>query len=100
MKVRFQRGTKGSWSGFVARVIAGPANMVGRDYRFAAENGTSCVGLGSREGYIVVRRRTASNAAGIFLPVLDFKPTFFNELQRFLGGHPWRFPGKHVNDTP
>ncbi|WP_298469596.1 hypothetical protein [uncultured Erythrobacter sp.] len=99
LKVSFVGGIENSW-GFRARVLEGPEKMKGRVYRFLGERSSSCVGLGTTEGFLVVRKQLLEQATEKtgektkFFAAVEYEPSFFHEVQRVLGGRPWRWPGK------
>lgn len=101
LKIRFLEEMPESW-GFVAKIVEGPSAMVGRRYRFFPERLNSCIGLGDKEGFIVVRRapveRGTKNGPRNFLLALDYPPSFLNEVLRFFGGAAWRYPGNRSTD--
>lgn len=98
LNVVYEGPIKDSW-GFTARVISGPTQMQGRVYRFVAESGNSCTGLGASTGYIVVRTSPVNWPVGLngeeklFLSAIEYEPSWLNELLRFFGGSSWRYPG-------
>ena len=87
-----------SWV-FTARVIEGPAKMVGRRFRFQAMNWNSCVGHGAIAGYALVSDgvgwASLGGEAKQVLELIDYAPTFMNEVLRLVfGGSQWRYPGE------
>ena len=97
--VIFVGGIEGSW-GFRARVTSGPNNMEGKIFRFMPENLNSCVGLGQRSGYIVVRNKPMRdpnpNGAGslAYLAALDYEPAWYNWIISLFSGDAWNAPGE------
>lgn len=83
--------------GFVAIVREGPSELVGQEIEVLPQNQNSCVGLGIREGYLVVRReQVEENIDGrtvLFFVAVDYLPSSENELQRRSGGDQWVYPG-------
>ena len=82
----------------IAEVREGPRTMIGKRYRFVPMNLDSCVGFGSREGYIVVWNKPInvpeSGSTHTAFEIIDYRPSIVNEFVRNLfGGSQWRYPG-------
>ena len=98
LRIKFKSVIPESW-GFRAKVVDGPTWMQGKIYRFIPEQVNSCVGFGATQGFIVVRKKPVSWPVGVngrpkvFLPALDYEPSWLNEILRFFGGNPWQYPG-------
>ncbi len=97
LKVYVERPIMGTWMGFVVRVIDGPEYMVGHEFGVVPEHLNSCVGLGVREGYLVVYRELVDVAiegeTHSFLQAIDYLPSERNERERRRRGSQWMEPG-------
>jgi len=85
--------------GFTALVTDGPRSLVGKRYRFVAQNLSSCVGFGSLNGFAVVAADEGTIGVNgeerAALQLVDYAPTTYNEVVRTLfGGSQWRYPGE------
>ena len=104
LRIEFKSTIASSW-GFRAEVVDGPMWMQGRVFRFMPERVNSCVGLGAKQGFVVVRKEPVSWPVGVngkptaFLSVLDYQPSWLNEILRFFGGKSWQYPGERGSEN-
>ncbi|WP_271079490.1 hypothetical protein [Aurantiacibacter sp. MUD61] len=98
LRARLERPISGTWMGFVATVLDGPSEMRGQQIDVIPQNLTSCVGLGVREGYLVVYAEPVEAATDAgprsFYEAIDYRPSEENERQRRRGGEQWLYPGE------
>ena len=98
LRVRLERPIPGVWMGFVATILDGPPEMQGEEVNVIPQNRTSCVGLGVREGYLVVyaepKETATDNGQRLFYEAIDYRPSAENERQRRRGGEQWLYPGE------
>ena len=99
LQFEYVRSVPRMWAGFVAKVRSGPPQMVGRDYRFRPEIANSCVSLGRRRGFIVVRRTPVANSSDThgsslgYLSAISYKESWLNWLLRSFSDDSWQFAG-------
>lgn len=80
----------------VYRVSEGPLPMVGRAYRIAPDNFSSCTGFGSDRGYVAVFASPREKGADTYLPAVTFERSWRDYFLSFLGWRPYRYAGNRV----
>jgi len=77
----------------VARIEAGPGDLVGQTVALVPENLGSCVTLGRRSGFAVVRRKEEEGRQ--FLEALAFERSWMDWLWTLFGWEPYHSPSRY-----
>lgn len=98
LKVELLGSIQGVWLGFQVKVEDGPQEIEGAVITVFPEAAHSCIGFGSSEGWLVVRREREEvpingNRVRAYAAV-EYEPSYMNEFLRFFGGAAWRYPGR------
>lgn len=84
--------------GLAAKVIEGPADLVGSIIYLAPAHRSSCVGLGRLAGYVVVQEQSEQASGSSVFLALDYLPDARDRSRGMKRETNWFYPGEPAPD--